>query len=259
MVFGNRIAVFVCSVLMIEGMFVSAQDNSTVIDEQKDVVIIKDGNSKSSGKIKMGPIKNREIKGNGNVVSDSREVASSCFLEVEGAFEIDVTPTGGVKTEIQVSADANLLDNVKTVISGEKLMIYADKPYSTSNKINIVVKMPNFRGISSEGASNVKVHGIDADILSMQGYGASMITLEGKALLLRGVLEGAGDLNALKLSAEKVDLNMAGAAKAKVSVFQSLTVKATGAAEVLYAGRPVKINKALEGAAELKPYNNDGE
>ena len=46
MVFGNRIAVFVCSVLMIEGMFVSAQDNSTVIDEQKDVVIIKDGNSK---------------------------------------------------------------------------------------------------------------------------------------------------------------------------------------------------------------------
>ena len=150
-----------------------------------------------------------------------------------------------------------MLDNIKTVINGEQLMVYTDKPYSTGNKITMSIKMPHFRGINSEGTSNIKVRAIDADILSIQIYGASIISLEGRALLLRGLLEGATDLNALKLTTEKVDLNMAGAAKAKINVSQRLKVSASGAAEILYSGRPVKIVKDLEGAAELKPYSGN--
>ena len=119
MVFGNRIAVFICTVLMTEGMMAYAQENSTIVDVQKDVTIIKDSKSKASGKIKLGPMKSRELKGNGNVVSDSREIASSNFIDINGAFDIEIVPSGGAKTEIQVSADANLLDNIKTVINGE--------------------------------------------------------------------------------------------------------------------------------------------
>lgn len=259
MVFGNRVTVFLCAALMVEGLIGLAQE-ATTVDVQKDVINVKDSSSKITGKIKLGPKKNgRELKGNGNVVSDSREIQSASYINISGAFDVEIVPGGVAKTEIQVSADANLLDNLKTVIDGDQLMIYADKPYSSNNKITVSVKIPAFRGLYCEGASNVRVRSIDADILSLQVFGASIITLEGKALLLRGGIEGAGDLNALKMHTEKVDLTMSGASKAKINVSELLRVTASGAAEVFYTGRPVKIKKDLEGAAELKQYKGDVE
>ncbi|MDD3118509.1 MAG: DUF2807 domain-containing protein [Victivallales bacterium] len=252
MVLGNRMVVFLCAALIAGGVTVKAQDADSDDDTKKDVEIIKD--DKAGAQVKVGSIKSREIKGDGNVVSDSREIFASSYVNINGAFDVEIVPAGGKKTEIQVSADANLLDNLKTVVSGEQLMIYADKPYSSNHKIVISVRMPYFRGLYCEGGSIVNVKNVDADILAMKVLGASSVVLKGKALLMRGELQGAGELNALNLITEKVDLNMSGASKAKVFAVQRLKVSASGAAEIIYAGRPVKIMKDLEGAAELKKY-----
>jgi uncharacterized protein YfiM (DUF2279 family) len=83
---------------------------------------------------------NRGVSGSGNVVSEKRNVADFKAIEVGGVFEVEVVAQKEFSVEIE--ADDNLLQFIKTEVNGETLEIKTVQRFSTKNPIRLRISAP---------------------------------------------------------------------------------------------------------------------
>ena len=80
------------------------------------------------------------VKGSGVTKIEKREVAGFKKIEVSGAIEVEITAQKDFSVEVE--ADDNLLEYVKTEVEGETLKIYTKSRIWKQNKIRVVIAMP---------------------------------------------------------------------------------------------------------------------
>src|SRR5437899_3545980 len=93
------------------------------------------------------------IKGSGNVIAQSRQIASFSEIEVSGAYKIELTQDSVESLEIR--GDDNLLEQVKTETSGNKLKISSKRNFCTTTPIIIRAHVKNSTAIDASGANDV--------------------------------------------------------------------------------------------------------
>jgi len=211
------------------------------------------------------------IKGDGDLVKEKRDVSGFSSLEVSGAFEVFLSQ--GKSESLTIEADKNLMEVIKTEIKDDKLMIYTDKNIQRFTKMNVYLTFENLEMIDISGAvelsSDEMLHfddlslegsgaselNLNMDVVSLNAdfSGASEINFEGQAKSAVFDISGASEIDAFDFEIKHCELDVSGAAEAKLYVSEYLKVDVSGAASVRYKGSP-ELTSDISGAGSLKKY-----
>ena len=105
------------------------------------------------------------------------------------------------------------------------------------------------------GASKLHLVEFNADKLSLDISGAAHVKISGRIIKLNLESSGASKLDAADTFMRDADLELSGASHAILQVQKTLRVSASGASKVSYKGSP-NISKDLSGASSVVRVND---
>ncbi|MBN2812862.1 MAG: DUF2807 domain-containing protein [Bacteroidales bacterium] len=212
------------------------------------------------------------ISGNGKVVKQKRDLPG--FTGIKASAGLDVYLTQGDTQLVEVEADENLQEWIRTEVNGGVLHIYSEKMIrmAKTRKVNITCKTIDNIDISSAaeitGINRFKTDKLDIDMssagelnleldanevnISMSSAGNAQ--LKGMTQLLKADLSSAGDLDAFELEAKKGDITVSSASTARVFVTEEARFRSSSAASIQYKGEPrlAEINTSSAGSVNKK-------
>ena len=201
-----------------------------------------------------------QVKGNGDVVIENRNVTEFTKIEVGGIFTVIIKQ--GDKQTVNLETDSNLTDKIKTDVIGGKLKISSSE-IKNSTKLQVFIEVKNIESIEAGGASLVKSEGVlKSEVLELIAGGASQIklsietidlktTISGAAIvLLEGNAEnneidvsGVGFLNASKLITNITSGDISGSGRAKVFANEEVSTIESGASTLSLVNSPKIVNQ----------------
>ena len=213
------------------------------------------------------------VTGNGDVTEETRQIGDFNSIRVSNGFDVFITE--GDEIFLKVEADENLMEYIKTEVSGNELRIYSDVNIrmAKSKKIYVGYKKLNEIHISSAGdvkgentlhtgnlriklssAGDLKLdvmaEKIDIDISS-----SGNANLQGKTNTLHADLSSAGDLYAFDLESEEAEVSVSSAGNARVFVTQKARFSCSSAGDIIYRGNPEIIDMHTSSAGNVRKRN----
>jgi hypothetical protein len=191
----------------------------------------------------------RGIKGSGDVVTQKRDLSGFKAVDVGGIFEVEIT--AGKEFAVEVQADDNLLEHIRTEVRGGVLHIETSRKINSKSTMRILVSAPEINDLDISGVAKVNASGLNADSLNVDASGASKVNLSGRASKLTVDVSGATKIDAEALSAVDVNVDASGASSVMVNVSGTLRGDASGASKIVYAGSPTEVKKSTSGASRV--------
>ncbi len=210
------------------------------------------------------------IEGNGNQISQNRDVNQFTFIETSGS--VDLVLTQSPQHSLRIVADENIQDKIHTSVDGDKLTIDMKGNFCNSGTITAYINSPDFTGVDLSGASslsnkgtlNVKDFKLDlsgsskvnldmnaANVLT-KSSGSSEIHLKGQAGNHDVDMSGASTVDAFDFVVGNYKIETSGASKLRINVLNELDVRSRGASDIQYRGNPAHVNNNKSGASSLK-------
>lgn len=193
----------------------------------------------------------RGEKGSGHMGSDRRDLRDFKSIDVGGVFHVEITAQKDFSVEVE--ADDNLLQYIKTDVRGGTLNIEIDKKVSTKNPMRIRISAPDIDALEVSRAANVTVNNLKNTGISVDASGASNIKLAGETAKLTVDVSGATKVDAENLKAENAAVEASGASHIDVNVSGQLKADASGASKITYTGSPTTVDKKASGASKVTP------
>lgn len=191
----------------------------------------------------------RGVSGSGNAQTEKRNLADFKAIEVGGVFEVEITAQKEFSVEVQ--ADDNLLQFIRTEVNGETLEIRSEKRFSTSNPVRVKISAPDIENLQISGASKISLANLKNDSLRVDSSGASKIKVDGETKNLVVEMSGASRLDAENLKTENASVDASGASNANIFVSGDLKADLSGASHVTYSGNPKNLEKKTSGASSV--------
>ncbi|MCB0738444.1 MAG: DUF2807 domain-containing protein [Bacteroidetes bacterium] len=215
-------------------------------------------------------------KPNGEMAQELREV--SAFKSIDLMMAADVVITPGEEYTVEVSASENILDIIKTEVSGQELNIRTKtgECIRGNSNVTITITAPNIEEIKISGSGNItNTAGWETDQLELRVTGSGDINLDdlvvksyevditgSGSIELSGTdaekgyveISGSGDLDAYDLAVNKCEVSITGSGTARVSANDELDIKISGSGDVYYKGKP-SINQSITGSGNVHNQN----
>ena len=214
-----------------------------------------------------------KIKGNGNLITETRKTATYDQVKVAGFFDVDLV--SGKEGVILLEGEGNLLPHVKIEVEGNVLKIFTDKNsnISTSNGKTIRITVP-FEVISAvelvgsgdvvsqhtikaesftaklTGSGDLKL-AVDAQSTAIILAGSGDIAITGTTESLMSKLSGSGDLTTTNLKAKIAQVTVAGSGDLTLFCSENLTARVTGSGSIKYKGNPEKRDTNVSGSGSI--------
>ena len=192
---------------------------------------------------------NNAVAGSGTPASENRDVDGFSSVDVGGVFQVEIVAQKDYS--VQVNADDNLLQYIKTEVDGDVLKIEADKRLNSKTPIVIRISAPNIEKIEASGASKVAISDLKNSSFDVDTSGTSKVSVAGETERLKIEVSGASNVDAENLKAENADVDASGASRTNVNVFGSLQGEASGASHITYTGNPKSIQKNVSGVSSI--------
>jgi hypothetical protein len=210
------------------------------------------------------------VRGSGRKITEARDLPEFDGIEFKGNGKVYVSQ--GTVQSVSITADDNVIDELKTEVRDGVLTISADKWIMDDSSAEYDIVVADIRNISVSGmgelrsrdtlkaeAIDLRLSGIgdvslslDADILNTRISGTGDMKLDGKARHHEIRISGVGELDAYDLITESAVLDISGAGDCKINVQEELVVDISGAGDVTYKGNPRISIKHLSMAASFK-------
>lgn len=206
-------------------------------------------------------------KGNGNVVTDTRQVTSE-FTEVSASEGLMVYVTQADDFKIEVEADENIIDLIATDVKNGKLRIHAEENIGKATK-KVFVSLPDITALSGSSGSHLRTeNSIKSSRLQIDGSSGALLNIEltasdleidassGANLTISGDTDTAevdvssgGNINAGGLDTKNCIADASSGGNMKIKVSQSLTADASSGGNISYSGEPdVQKKKSVSGS-----------
>ena len=213
----------------------------------------------------------KRIRGNGDVITKTRNVSDYDKISVGGPFDVKLIP--GKEGKITIKGESNLLDYIITEVDGDKLRIKWEKGLSIRNSKKILITVPfkDLNAVSLAGSGDVfSEEVIHAEIFksSLTGSGdiklavkaqeiiskisgSGNINIEGRANEYSCSITGSGDIRAYELSTKNANVKITGSGTVKIDVSDNLKVRITGSGDVYYKGTPKSQDVKVTGSGNV--------
>ena len=189
------------------------------------------------------------IKGSAVPASEARDAHDFTGVDVGGVFQVDIVV--GKAFGLDVEADDNLLQYIKTEVHDGVLKIETTERIKSRNPMRIRIAAPDIEKVGASGACKISVQGVKNSSLSIDISGASKINVVGETAALNVDVSGAGNIEAEGLIAQTARVDASGASKVNLFVTDRLTSNASGASRITYAGNPTSVGKKTSGASTV--------
>jgi hypothetical protein len=212
-----------------------------------------------------------KVKGNGKIVSETRNTADYDAIKVSGSFDVDLV--SGKEGNISIKGEENLLPFVKVEVEENTLKIYmkSNTNIRRSQKIYITVPFEKISELNLSGSGNIQTKNdikndkisaslsgsgnfnlsINSNDLDLNLSGSGNVRLKGNAANFTSKLSGSGDIDASELKSKNVDVNVSGSGNSKVSCNENLTARVSGSGNIKYEGNPEKRDVKVAGSGNI--------
>jgi hypothetical protein len=216
----------------------------------------------------------QQINGSGNIVTEKRQTGDFKGVSAGGGFEVEVK--NGPAKEVQVEADDNIMQYIKTEVDGNVLKIdIKDGVHINNAHLKVYVTAPEITSLKSSGACDIKITGglksgdhikldvsgagsisgaVDAPEVSADISGAGNVTITGRTRNYTAHVSGSGNLKSGDLQTETTDVHVSGAGNAWVHASVKLKANASGAGNIHYKGG-AQVEQHTSGAGNVMKEN----
>lgn len=196
---------------------------------------------------------NNCLSGEGAIVLESRNLAN--FNSINNTIFADILLTQGPQEEVIIEAQQNVLDQVKTEVNNDELMITVDQCVDIDQPVKLQITIPEIESLTLTGVGNI----IAQNELTLMNLGVVLtgvgdFDLQGTAAILDITMTGVGDVRAFKLNTDTCDIDLTGTGDAEVFVNDELNVTITGTGTVFYKGE-ASISSNITGAGSIVDSN----
>lgn len=206
-------------------------------------------------------------KGNGNVVTDTRAVSDE-FTRVSASEGLMVYITQAGDFNIEVEADDNIIDLIRTDIKNGKLRIHAEENIGNATK-NIYVSLPKITELHASSGSHLETkNAVKSNELTIDGSSGAILEVDvvaqeldidassGANLDISGTVNNAnvdvssgGNINAKDLETKTCTAEASSGGNVKIQVSKSLMADASSGGNISYSGDPnVEKKKSVSGS-----------
>ncbi|MGC9516673.1 MAG: head GIN domain-containing protein [Methanomicrobiales archaeon] len=208
--------------------------------------------------------------GSGNVVKEDRKLSGFNQITLNG--DINLILKQGDNESVVVEAEDNIVSEIKTEVSNNKLTISHNAPTAIlpTKPINVYVTVKDINSIDVSGSGKVEGSNINANNLDLTISGSgntklnnitaknikSVISGSGK-IELSGVtesqnikIEGSGTYNSRNLQSDDTVITIDGSGQTTVNTSDNLQITITGSGKVSYLGDPT-IKQTINGNGEI--------
>ena len=204
---------------------------------------------KSDGRFFNFSFNFKGVRGSGQTATDARNVSGFKAVDVGGVFKVEITAQKDFSVE--VDADDNLLQYVKTDVRGGTLHIETEKKLSPKSPIIVRVSAPDLDHLDISGVADVTVSNIRNESVSLDSSGASKVSINGETKKFTADVSGATKIDAENLATVDATVDASGASTVTVNTTGSLKGNASGASKIFYVGSPASVKKDTSGASKI--------
>jgi len=169
------------------------------------------------------------IRGNGDIVTENRQVREFTSVEAEGAFDIEWTPGPPSCT---IRTDENLLRHVETSMNGKKLTLEWHGQLHPTHGMKVKISSASMTGARLTGAVRLAATRLSGTGFYLEGTGATRVTADGAVDELLATMSGASKLDAQSLQVRTAELSISGAGKVTYNGNPSIERHISGAGSV---------------------------
>lgn len=211
------------------------------------------------------------IDGNGNVVSEDREISSD-FNSIKVSQGLDLFITQSNDVALSVEADENLHDLIMTKVENNVLSIYSTENIRRASSKKILLDIKDISAIKATSGSDVystntievddlelnTTSGADMELsvktqtLNCHSTSGSDIKLSGTTNLLIAEATSGSDIKASNLEAETSKVKATSGADISVNTSKEITARATSGGDIRYSGNPEKVNKSDSSSGSVR-------
>ncbi len=189
------------------------------------------------------------VKGSGVSASEARSADDFQGVDGGGVFQVEIT--AGKEFKVEVDADDNLLQYIRTEVDGDVLTISTTESLNSRKPMRVLISDKNINTVRASGASQVSLTGVKNQALEIDTSGASKINLVGETVALTIDVSGASKIDAEGLKAETASVHASGASNVSVFVTNRLVSEASGASKIAYSGNPSSVEKNASGVSKV--------
>ena len=194
-----------------------------------------------------------DYTGSGNSVSEFRDVNLFTKISSEGTFVVNITQ--GAAQSLEVIADDNIINRVKTTVSNDQLKIYLEDGNYKKTYLEVNITVADLHSIQNEGTGDITVFEfLSAGNMDIENTGSGNISIAGFVDHLNIQNEGSGTINCSEYMAANVEVRIEGSGDCEVHCTESLNVIIEGSANVYYKGSPV-IDISVSGSGQVIPMS----
>lgn len=218
--------------------------------------------------------KNKKIKGNGDVEMQARDldgfdgVTTCCSINVElrqGSFDV------------KVEAESNLLEYIKTEVSGNRLRVgFQDRISIRSNeKITVYVSLPELEYVSASSSGKAYCNGdftgdeLELDVSSgakiemsftgneveADASSGGRVEVKGAGTTVRAEASSGGSVRAGSFMAKRGRCNSSSGGGVTVKVSDELDANASSGGSVRYIGSPSDVDSNTSSGGSVRRQN----
>ena len=205
------------------------------------------------------------MEGTGETITQEIPVAMLNAIEVEGSM--DVTVLRGDTQKVEVTAQPELIDLIRTKVDNGVWKIGTMKGYSSDREFTVRITVPALNTVILEGSGDVTTEGVyntgkthlanrgsgqiridtlRESLLEVLSEGSGDIVIgSGECREMNVRLTGSGGLRAGDLCATHAKAELSGSGTMVIDVLDTLTANLTGSGDLRYRGAPVVISNAV--------------
>ncbi|MBW4889618.1 DUF2807 domain-containing protein [Mucilaginibacter sp. HMF5004] len=209
-------------------------------------------------------------KGSGISATETRDAGVFSKIDISGPFVVTVKQDS--VSSVKITADNNLMKEIKTNVSGDKLEVKTESGICPSGQIVVSISTKNLSAIKTAGEVKLTSAGkitakdfefdlsgvakinmdLNADKVSTTGSGLTDLSLTGQAVSHKINLSGSGQVDALNFVVSQYKIESSGATDFKINVLNDLSINSSGASNIEYRGNPKNISNNKSGVGSLK-------
>jgi hypothetical protein len=213
------------------------------------------------------------VDGNGHRARETRDERD--FVRIENVGQLDVQVRQGEEFAVLVSIDENLLDNVRTHVRDETLIIDNEPHlFDVLPGPHVLVTMPHFIFGKVDGSGNLDARVFDErETVRLEVSGSGDATFEGSAPRIEADVSGSGDLRlagstgfaqlfgsgsgdiaARDLDADAARLRTTGSGNITATVHGDVEAETSGSGDIELYGSPHVTSSHEHGSGDIHEH-----